>query len=144
MAYASTETQNASIKHAFWTDLDRAVQKVPKYEQLFVLMDANACMGRRKKGQLGCKDNKSFGVYGRDTLNDNGKLHVESRVYNFGALPSQISLWKMDHGSTAKINLLLSTEISESWQTLVIRVVEVKKKSSYFSATVFVIATTEL
>ena len=50
MAYAPTETQNPSNKHAFWTRLDRAVEEVPKHEQLFVLMDANARTGRREKG----------------------------------------------------------------------------------------------
>ena len=29
VAYAPTETQNASNKHAFWTSLDRAVGEVP-------------------------------------------------------------------------------------------------------------------
>ena len=50
------------------------MEKVPKHEQLFVLMDANARMGRRENGQVGSKDNKSLGAYGRDTLNDNGEL----------------------------------------------------------------------
>ena len=74
VAYASTETQNPSNKYAFWTSLDRAVEEVPKHEQLFVLMDANARTGRREKIQVGSKDSKSLGAYGRDTLNDNGKL----------------------------------------------------------------------
>ena len=74
MAYAPTETQNASNKHAFWTSLDRAVKEVPKHEQLFVLMDTNARTGGREKGQVGSKDSKIIGAYGRDTLNDNGEL----------------------------------------------------------------------
>ena len=73
-AYAPTEPQNANNKHAFWTSLDRAVEEVPKHEQLFVLMDANARTGRREKGQVGSKDSKILGAYGRDTLNDNGEL----------------------------------------------------------------------
>ena len=56
VAYASTETQNPSNKHAFWTSLDRAVKGVPKHEQLFVLMDVNTRSGRREKGQMGSKD----------------------------------------------------------------------------------------
>ena len=72
MAYASTETHNASNKHAFWTSSDRAVKEVPRHEQLFVLMDANARTGRREKGGVGSKDNKIIGAYGRDALNDNG------------------------------------------------------------------------
>ena len=54
--------------------MDRAVEEVPKHEQLFVLMDANARTGRREKGQVGSKDSNIFGAYGRDTLNDNGEL----------------------------------------------------------------------
>ena len=50
VAYAPTETQNVSNKHAFWTTLGKAVGEEPKHEQLFVLMDANARTGRRKKG----------------------------------------------------------------------------------------------
>ena len=74
VAYAPTEPQNANNKHAFWTSLDRVVEEVPKHEQLFVLMDANARTGRREKGQVGNKDSKIFGAYGRDTLDDNGEL----------------------------------------------------------------------
>ena len=74
VAYGPTEAQNASNKHAFWTSLDRAVKEVPKYEQPFVLMDANARTGRRKKRQMGSKDRKKIGAYGRDILNDNGEL----------------------------------------------------------------------
>ena len=74
VAYAPTETHNASNKHEFWTTLDRAVKEVPRHEQLFVLMDANARTGWREKGGVGSKDNKILGAYGRDTLNDNGEL----------------------------------------------------------------------
>ena len=74
VAYAPTETRNASNKHAFWTSLDRAVKEVPKHEQLFVLTDANARTGRREKEQVRSKDSKIFGAYGQNTLNDNGEL----------------------------------------------------------------------
>ena len=74
VAYAPTEIHDASKKHAFWTTLDRAVKDVPRHEQLFVLMDANARTGRREKGGVGSKDNKILGDYGRDILNDNGEL----------------------------------------------------------------------
>ena len=63
VAYAPTETQNASDKHAFWTSSDRAMEEVPKHEQLFMLMDANARTGRREKGQVGSKDRKILGAY---------------------------------------------------------------------------------
>ena len=74
VAYAPTETHNDSKNYAFWTTLDRAVKDVPRHKQLFVLMDANARTGRREKGWVGSKDNKIFGAYGRDILNDNGEL----------------------------------------------------------------------
>ena len=64
VAYAPTETQNASKKHAFWTSLDRVVEEKPKHEHLFVLMDANARTGRREKGQVESKDGKILGSYG--------------------------------------------------------------------------------
>ena len=47
VAYAPTETQNASNKHVFWTSLDRAVKEVTRHEQLLVLMVQN-----KKKGGL--------------------------------------------------------------------------------------------
>ena len=50
------------------------MEEVPKREQLFVLMDTNARTGRRGKGQVGSKDSKILGAYGRDTLNDNEEL----------------------------------------------------------------------
>ena len=71
MAYAPTETQKASNKHAFWTTLDGAVEEVPQHEQLLVLMDANARTGRREKRGVWGKDNRILGADGRDTLNDN-------------------------------------------------------------------------
>ena len=74
VAYAPTETHDARKKHAFWTTLDRAVKDVPRHEQLFVLVDANARTGRREKGGVGSKDNKIRGAYGRDILNYNGEL----------------------------------------------------------------------
>ena len=49
VAYALTESQNASNKHAFCTTLDRAVEEVPKHKQLSVLMNANVRTGRRQK-----------------------------------------------------------------------------------------------
>ena len=50
------------------------MEEVPKHKQLFLLVDANARTGRREKRGVGSKDNKVLGAYGRDTLNENGKL----------------------------------------------------------------------
>ena len=47
------------------------MEELPKHEQLFVLMDANARTGRREKGQEGSKDSKILCAYGRDTLKEN-------------------------------------------------------------------------
>ena len=53
-----------------------------------------------------------------------GVLNVES--YNYSTLPSQVPISKMEHESIAETNSLLSTEISGSWRTSVIRVAVVK------------------
>ena len=50
------------------------MEEVPRHEQPFVLMGANARTGWREKGGVRSKDNKIIGAYGRDTLNDNGEL----------------------------------------------------------------------
>ena len=60
-------------KHAVWTALSAVVRKVPKHKHIFVLRDAYICTGRREDGEVGSKDNKTFGVYDQDTLNDNGE-----------------------------------------------------------------------
>ena len=75
VAYAPIETHRVSKKHAFWTTLERAVKDVPRHEQLFVLMDANARTGRWEEGRAGNKDDKILGAYVRNTLNDNGELY---------------------------------------------------------------------
>ena len=82
VAYAPTEPQNVNNKHAFWTSLNRVMEEVPKHEQLFVLMDANARTGRREKGQVESKNSKIICAYGRDTLNDNGELLLLSFTNN--------------------------------------------------------------
>ena len=46
---------------------------MPAREYMFVLTDANARTGRRYEGG-GEADNKTLGAYGRDVLNENGKL----------------------------------------------------------------------
>ena len=82
VAYAPAETHDASKKHAFWTTLDRALKDVPRHEQRFLLMDANARTGRREKGGVGSKGNKILGDYGRDILNDNGELLLSFANYH--------------------------------------------------------------
>ena len=53
-AYGPTEsTRDDTKKRSFWTALDRTVKEVPKHEQLFVLMNANARTGRRGGGGSG-------------------------------------------------------------------------------------------
>ena len=47
---APTDIQSVGKKHAFWTALERIVKEVPGHEQLFMLMSANACTGRRGGG----------------------------------------------------------------------------------------------
>ena len=92
-AYAPTDTQNANSKHEIWTSLDKVVE-IPRHEEVFVMMDANAGTERMEKGQLGSKDSKILGAYGRDTLNDNEELllsfannHDLARVNTFFSTP---------------------------------------------------------
>ena len=49
-------------------------------------MDANSRTGRREKGQVGSRDSKIIGAYGRDTLNDNGKLSLSFANNHYLAL----------------------------------------------------------
>ena len=58
------------------------MKEVTKHKQLFVLMDANVRTGEREKKQVGSKNRKNFGAYGRDTLNDNGGLLLLSFANN--------------------------------------------------------------
>ena len=74
VAYTPTETQNASNKTCILDEPRQSCGVGTKHKKLFVLMDANARTGRREKGQVGSKDSKLLGAYGRDTLNDNGEL----------------------------------------------------------------------
>ena len=72
-AYAPTEVSKDETKQAFWDKLDSLVQRIPAKECLYVLMDANARTGRRIEGES-LQDEGILGTYGRDELNDNGKL----------------------------------------------------------------------
>ena len=56
-----------------------------------------------------------------------GMLNIKS--YNYGTLPSQVLIRKMEHEMTAEISSLL-TQFLGSWRTSVIEVVEVKTKTS--------------
>ena len=54
--------------------LKYTVASVPAREYVFVLTDANARTGKRGEG--GEVDSKVLGEYGRDKLNENGKLQL--------------------------------------------------------------------
>ena len=75
--YAPTEPSDSEKKRAFWHRLDSLVQRIPKKECFFVLMDANARTGEKIEGE-GREDDGLLGAYGRDELNNNGK-----RLLNF-------------------------------------------------------------
>ena len=64
-------------------------------------MDVNARTGKRGEGGVGTKDNEVLGVYGRETLNDNGE-----RLLAFGA----------NHG-LALVNTFFSTRKSGTSRT---------------------------
>ena len=77
VGYAPTEPSDSEKKRAFWHRLDSLVQRIPKNECLFVLMDANARTGEKIQGER-MEDDGVHGAYGRDELNNNGK-----RLLNF-------------------------------------------------------------
>ena len=72
-AYAPTEVSKDNTKQAFWDRLDSLVQRIPAKECVYLLMDGNARTGRRREGES-VQDEGILGTYGRDELNDNGKL----------------------------------------------------------------------
>ena len=77
VGYAPTEPSDSEKKRAFWHRLDSLVQRIPKKEALFALMDANARTGEKIEGER-TEDDGVLGAYGRDELNNNGK-----RLLNF-------------------------------------------------------------
>ena len=73
VAYAPTEEWPEGQKAKFMAALNCTVASVPAREYVFVLADANARTGKRGEGG-GEADSKVLGTYGRDKLNENGKL----------------------------------------------------------------------
>ena len=77
VAYAPTECAADSEKTKFWSMLLETVASVPRKDQLFVLMDANARTGKRDRGGS-LEYAQVIGPYGRDVLNDNGEHLVRT------------------------------------------------------------------
>ena len=73
VAYAPTEEAPEGQKAKYMAALNWTVASVPAREYVFVLTDANARTGKRGEGG-GEADSKVLGAYGRDKLNENGKL----------------------------------------------------------------------
>ena len=72
-AYAPTEEAPEGQKAKYMAALNCTVGSVPAREYVLVLTDANARTGKRGEGG-GETDRKVLGAYGRDKLNENGKL----------------------------------------------------------------------
>ena len=69
-----TETRAVRVKAQFWAELDHVVKVLYHGAKTwFVLMDANACTGKRGRGSEDITDNKMLGTYRRNTLNENSK-----------------------------------------------------------------------
>ena len=73
VAYAPTEEAPEGQKANYMAALNCTVASLPAREYVFVLTDANARTGKRGDGG-GEAGNKVLGAYGRDKLNENGKL----------------------------------------------------------------------
>ena len=74
VAYDPTECAADSDKTRFWSMLLETVASVPRKDQLFVLMDANARTGKRDRGGS-LEYAQVLGPYGRDVLNDTPRPH---------------------------------------------------------------------
>ena len=75
LAYGPTDAMSISWeqKNVFWTDLERAVSRVPSSDYLFVLIDANARPGVRTREE----DCKVVGANGRDTrVSDSNEISL--------------------------------------------------------------------
>ena len=66
-------TRDKGKKRAFWAALDKAATEVPKHEQLFVLIEANARTGRRRSGRPASEHYEVLSAYSRDTRNEIGE-----------------------------------------------------------------------
>ena len=73
VAYAPTEEVPEGQKAKYMAALNCTVASVPAREYVLVLTDANARTEKRGEGG-GEADGKGLGAYGRDKLNENGKL----------------------------------------------------------------------
>ena len=73
VAYAPTEEAPEGQKAKYMAALNCTVASVPAREYVFVSTHANARTGKRGEGE-GEADSKVLGAYGRDRLNENGKL----------------------------------------------------------------------
>ena len=73
VTYSPTEESPEGQKAKYMVALNCTVASVPAGEYIFVLTDANARTGKRGEGG-GEADSKVLDAYGRDKLNENGKL----------------------------------------------------------------------
>ena len=73
VAYAPTEEAPVGQKAKYMATLHCTAASVPARECIFVLTDANARTGKRGEGGKAA-DSKVLGAYGREMLNENGKL----------------------------------------------------------------------
>lgn len=71
MGYAPIETTGAARKNILRGGSRHC--GAPSHEQLVVLMDVNACTGKRGEGGVRRKDNGVLGGYDRDALNGSGE-----------------------------------------------------------------------
>ena len=73
VAYALTKKEPEEQKANYMAALNSTVASVPARDYVAVLADANARTGKRDEGG-GEAGSKVLGAYGRDVLNENGKL----------------------------------------------------------------------
>ena len=85
VANAPTEEAPEGQKAKYMAALNCTVASVPARKNVYSLTDANARTGKRREGG-GEPENKVLGAYGRDKLNENGKLLLDFAENNKLAL----------------------------------------------------------
>ena len=85
VAYAPTEANpSTDLKDVLRKKLGHLVENTPTKECLSVTVDA------RTRRMEGCGDCRVFGAYGRDELNDNGKIRRAFESHNKPALTNPL------------------------------------------------------
>ena len=131
--YAPTEKAPEGQKAKHMAALNSTVASVPARQYVFVLTDANARTGKGGEGG-GEAGNKVVGAYGRDVLNENGKLKlgflekIKPTLLNtlFCPLKSGVS-YTFQNANRSKVQARLDYILTKQADRRLIRCVNVRR-----------------